>query len=175
MNSNYQYAKTLLDLSKKSETISLIQNQLQSLSYLYNKVPAFRLVFVTKRIDTKKKVEIISNTLKNFNPLIVEFISILIQNNQINNLLNITARFDNMVSSDSKVSKVEITTSEKLNSEEIEYISKAISDKLKTKPKLGIKTDSSMIGGIKLRVGNKIFDNSVSYQIKQLKKTLHNM
>ena len=175
MYSNYQYAKTLLDLSNKSDAISLIQNQLKSVSYLYNKVPAFRLVFVTKRIDTKKKIEIIKNTLKNFNPLIIEFISILIKNNQTNNLLDITTRFDNMASADSNISNVEITTSEKLNNEEIEYISKAISDKIKIKPKLDVKTDPSIIGGIKLRVGNKIFDNSVSYQIKQLKKTLHNM
>ena len=175
MYSNYQYAKTLLDLSNKSDAISLIQNQLKSVSYLYNKVPAFRLVFVTKRIDTKKKIEIIKNTLKNFNPLIIEFISILIKNNQTNNLLDITTRFDNMASADSKISNVEITTSEKLNNEEVEHISKAISDKIKIKPKLDVKTDPSIIGGIKLRVGNKIFDNSVSYQIKQLKKTLHNM
>tara|TARA_B100000029_G_scaffold370994_1_gene364906 strand:+ start:1288 stop:1815 length:528 start_codon:yes stop_codon:yes gene_type:complete len=175
MYSNYQYAKTLLDLSNKSDAISLMQNQLKSVSYLYNKVPAFRLVFVTKRIDTKKKIEIIKNTLKNFNPLIIEFISILIKNNQTNNLLDITTRFDNMASADSNISNVEITTSEKLNNEEIEYISKAISDKIKIKPKLDVKTDPSIIGGIKLRVGNKIFDNSVSYQIKQLKKTLHNM
>ncbi len=175
MYSNYQYAKTLLDLSNKSDAISLIQNQLKSVSYLYNKVPAFRLVFVTKRIDTKKKIEIIKNTLKNFNPLIIEFISILIKNNQTNNLLDITTRFDNMASADSNISNVEITTSEKLNNEEIEYISKSISDKIKIKPKLDVKTDPSIIGGIKLRVGNKIFDNSVSYQIKQLKKTLHNM
>ena len=175
MYSNYQYAKTLLDLSNKSDAISLMQNQLKSVSYLYNKVPAFRLVFVTKRIDTKKKIEIIKNTLKNFNPLIIEFISILIKNNQTNNLLDITTRFDNMASADSNISNVEITTSEKLNNEEIEYISKAISDKIKIKPKLDVKTDPGIIGGIKLRVGNKIFDNSVSYQIKQLKKTLHNM
>ena len=35
--------------------------------------------------------------------------------------------------------------------------------------------DSKLIGGMKLRIGNKIFDNSISYQINQLKKTLHNM
>jgi len=175
MHSNYQYAKTLFDLSKKSDAIALIQNQLKSVSYLYNKVPVFRLVFVTKRIDTKNKIEIISNTLKKFNPLIIEFVSILIQNNQTNNLLDITSRFDNMANSDSKFNNVEITTSEKLSNEEIEYISQSISEKLEIKPKLGIKTDPSLIGGIKLRVGNKIFDNSVSYQIKQLKKTLHNM
>ena len=175
MQSNYKYAKTLLDLSKKSECVSLIKNQLKSISYLYNKVPAFKLVFITKRIGAKNKIKIIKNVLKDFEPLVVEFIIILINNNQTNNLLNIITRFNNMVSTDSNISKVEITTSEKLTETDLEYVSQTICNKLNTTPKINIKTDPDMIGGIKLRIGNKIFDNSVSYQIKQLKKTLHNM
>ena len=175
MQSNYKYAKTLLDLGKKSDCVLLIQNQLKSISYLYNKIPAFKLVFITKRIDAMNKIGIIKNVLKNFEPLIVEFIAILIENNQTNGLLNIITRFNNMVSSDSNISKVEITTSEKLTETNLEYISQTICDKLNATPEINIKIDPNIIGGIKLRVGNKIFDNSVSYQIKQLKKTLHNM
>ena len=175
MQSNYKYAKTLFNLSKKSNCVSLIQSQLKSVSYLYNKVPAFKLVFITKRINPMDKVEIINNVLKKFEPLIVEFISILIQNNQTFNLLDVITRFNNLVRADSNISKVEITTSEQLNDADLEHISQTICNKLNSAPKISIMTDSNLIGGMKLRVGNKIFDNSVSYQIKQLKKTLHNM
>ena len=175
MQSNYKYAKTLFDLGKRSNCLSLIQSQLKSVTYLYNKIPVFKLVFVTKRINTKTKIEIINNVLKNFEPLIVEFISILIQNNQTNNLLGIVAKYNNMVNTDSDISKIEVTTSKQLSDVDSEYISKTIKSNLNTNPEINIKEDHNLIGGIKLRVGNKIFDNSVSYQIKQLKKTLHNL
>ena len=175
MQSNNKYAKTLFNLSKKSNCISLIQNQLKSVSYLYNKVPAFRLVFITRRINSENKVAIMQKALKDFEPLIVEFISILIQNNQTFNLLDVIARFNNLVRADSNISKVEITISEQLNDADLEHISQTICNKLNSAPKISIMTDSNLIGGMKLRVGNKIFDNSVNYQIKQLKKTLHNM
>ena len=175
MQSNNKYAKTLFNLSKKSNCISLIQNQLKSVSYLYNKVPAFRLVFITRRINSENKVAIMQKALKDFEPLIVEFISILIQNNQTFNLLDVIARFNNLVRADSNISKVEITISEQLNDADLEHISQTICNKLNSAPKISIMTDSNLIGGMKLRVGNKIFDNSISYQIKQLKKTLHNM
>ena len=55
MQSSYKYAKTLYDLSKKSDKVDIMQNQLKSVSYLYNKVARFRLVFITKRIDIKNK------------------------------------------------------------------------------------------------------------------------
>ena len=40
---------------------------------------------------------------------------------------------------------------------------------------LKMTVDSSIIGGMRLRQGNKIFDNSISYQLNQLKKTLYNL
>ena len=63
MQNNQQYAKTLFEVSNKADCLKLIQNQLNSISYLFNKVPAFRLVLITKRIDNQNKVNIINNTL----------------------------------------------------------------------------------------------------------------
>ena len=100
---------------------------------------------------------------------------ILIQNNQTNILSDVVSRFNSMVNSSVSSVKVEITTSEKLNDIDLQYISQSIHSTLNTSSTINVKTDSSILGGIKLRVGNKIFDNSVSYQINQLKKTLHNM
>ena len=175
MQSNYKYAKTLFDLSLKANSVSKIKNELKVVAYLYSKVSAFRLVFITKRIDVEKKSNILSNALSNFEPLVVEFILILINNNQTNNLLDIIYRFNNMSNSDSSSKKVEITTANELDNSQLEHIKNAIYSKLGFKPKINKMTDSKLIGGMKLRIGNKVFDNSISYQINQLKKTLHNM
>ena len=78
MQYNKQYAKTLFEVCEKADCIRIIQNQLYSVSYLFNKVPVFRLVLITKRIDNQNKINIIKNTLIKFNPLIVEFLSIII-------------------------------------------------------------------------------------------------
>ncbi len=175
MQSNYKYAKTLFDLSLKTNSVNKIKNELKAVAYLYNKVPAFRLVFITKRIDVEKKSNIIKNALSKFEPLIVEFVLILINNNQTNNLLDVISRFNNMSNADSSSSKVEITTASSLEDSQLEHIQNAIYSKLGFKPKINRMLDSKLIGGMKLRIGNKIFDNSISYQINQLKKTLHNM
>ena len=59
MKNNHKYAKTFFELCKKIDTISSIQNQLQSIVYLFNKVSAFRLVLITKRLNHDQKVDII--------------------------------------------------------------------------------------------------------------------
>ena len=144
-------------------------------NYLFNKVPAFRLVLITKRIDNQNKVNILKNALKMFNPLIVEFLSIIVINNQTNNLLNIISRFNRLVNLQSDIKEIDIITANKLDEQEIQALSQTICNKLNSNPKINTLNDPDLIGGIKLRIGNKIFDNSISYQINQLKKNLHNM
>ena len=175
MQSNYKYAKTLFDLSKQTNSVNKIKNELKAVAYLYNKISAFRLVLITKRINAENKSNIICNALNKFEPLIVEFVLILIKNNQTNNLLDIIMRFNNMCSADSNMNKISVTTASKLNDSQLDNIANIIYSKIGFKPEIDQFTDSELIGGIKLRIGNKIFDNSVSYQINQLKKTLHNM
>jgi len=175
MQNNQQYAKTLFEVSNKADCLKLIQNQLNSISYLFNKVPAFRLVLITKRIDNQNKVNIINNTLTMFEPLIREFLSIIINNNQTNNLLNIISRFNRLVNLRTDIQEIDIITANKLDEVEIQHLSQSICSTLNSNPKINIIKDSNIIGGMKLRIGNKIFDNSVKYQINQLKKSLHNM
>ena len=175
MHNNQIYAKTLFDLCKKNNHVSIIQKQLQTVAYLYNKAPAFRLVLITKRINNKDKINIIVKALNKFDLLLVEFISIIIDNNQISSLLNIITRFNTLVNKSGCINKVEITTANKLDDHDFESIANALSEKLNFKLEISQIIDSKILGGIKLRIGNNIFDNSVNYQINQLKKTLHNM
>ena len=175
MHNNNHYAKTVFDLSQKTGCITKVQNQLISIKYLFTKVPAFRLVLITKRLDAKSKAEIINNTLTMFDALILEFLSILIYDNQIKNLLNIISRFNHMVSANSTINKIDLIVANKLEENEMQTIAESLCKKLSSNPKINIIEDSNIIGGMKLRIGNKIFDNSISYQINELKKTLHNM
>jgi len=175
MNNNYKYAKTFFDICKKTDKVSVIHNQLKSIEYLYNKVPAFRLVLITKRLTSEDKINIISKSLHSFDAMIMEFLSFIINNNHINQLLNIILRFKKMVKSSDQINNIEITTANKLNDEDLESIKNTLGQKLRNVSQINTLIDTDIIGGIKLRIGNNIFDNSISYQINKLKKTLHNM
>ena len=84
MKQNNKYAKTLFDLCLKHNCLELIQYQLKSIAYLFNKTSAFRLALISKRLDNKTKINVVTKALSIFEPLIVEFISIIIKNNLSN-------------------------------------------------------------------------------------------
>ena len=172
---NHKYAKILFDLCKKANNISKIHAQLKLVAYLFNKVPAFRLVIITKRLKNDDKINIIVKSLYLFDLTVIEFVTIIIKNNRINHLINIIDRFNRLVHAHSNMNNIEITTATKLSDEDLQSLSNIIGQKLQISPKINALIDTKIIGGIKLRIGNNIFDNSIHYQINQLKKTLHNM
>ena len=136
MQNNSHYAKTLFNLCIKSNCIRLIQGQLKSIASLFHKVSAFRLVLITKRINNQNKAAIIAKTLTSFNPLVIEFLSIIISNNQSNNLLDIISRFNHLVNLHSSVQDVNIITAHKLEDVEIESLTKSIHSTLILNQKL---------------------------------------
>ena len=93
----------------------------------------------------------------------------------LGSLLNIISKFNRLVNLRSDFKEIDIVTATRLDDQDIQNLSKTIHNKLNSNPKINIINDPNIIGGMKLRIGNKIFDNSVSYQINQLKKSLHNM
>ena len=175
MHNTHKYAKALFNTANKANKITETKKEFQLIANLYKKNSAFRLLFITKKIDSNQKIEIINKVLNMLNPLTLEFLKIIINNNQSNELLKVIKKFNYLSESHLGVNKVDIITATKLSEKALHDLSQTISGILNNSPLINNITDPDIIGGMKLRVGNNIFDNSVNYQINQLKKTLHNM
>ena len=81
-------------------------------------------------------------------------------------------RFEYLVESDSSVIKVRITSHCQLGEEEIQRISSKIYDQLSKRGDVQTEIDPSLLGGIKLRVGNTLIDSSVSRRLHKLRDAL---
>ena len=78
-------------------------------------------------------------------------------------------KFIDLATKELNASKIEVTTAKPVSNEMLQ--------KLFGESKYTIKNivDDSIIGGIKIKHENTIIDNSIIYQLSQLKKTLHNV
>ena len=74
----------------------------------------------------------------------------------------------------SDIKSIDIITAQQMDESYLQSVVQKISNNINTNPDINNIVDESIIGGMKLRIGNKIFDNSINYQLNQLKKTLHN-
>ena len=80
--------------------------------------------------------------------------------------------FDYLLDKNSEVINVQITSSSKLSDDAVQQISSKIENKIQKIIDVETKIDSSIIGGIKLRVGNTLIDGSVSTHLQKIRDTL---
>jgi len=121
-NTSTKYAKALYNSCKDSKSLPTIQKQLYNVEYLFKKVPVFRVILITKRINNEEKQQIIKAALTQFSPIIIEFISIMIKENLSNKLLNIISRFNRLVNMRADLQKIDIITAQKIEKSYLDNI-----------------------------------------------------
>ena len=176
MNKNLRkYAQALYNVSTKNQNSANMGNELNTIYEMYKKVPTFRFVITTKSLTSNQKCNILNNTLHDFNSLVIELLAIIIKDGYSKHLLDIIKYYNKLVSAKSDINNIDLIVAENLDQNFINQLSDSLSKILKTRPKINIINKPEIIGGIKLKIDNKVFDNSISYQLNKLKKTLYNM
>jgi len=164
-----KYYNTLFNLCVKHDNLELIANELKFVKHLIRRESSFRLLFDSKKLTDENKCLIIKNTLNEFHDIVREFLCIIIINKKTKSLLEIINKFLNLADKELGKNKIEIYTADEIPTKDLEKLFQSLNFEIK------IKIDKSLIGGIKIKHENKIFDNSIQYQLNQLKKTLHNL
>jgi F-type H+-transporting ATPase subunit delta len=168
-NQAIKYSNTLFDVSKKYNQLKSITPQLESIKILYKSESSFRLLLESKQIKLDIKKQILASVLESYEDLVKEFIYILLDNKLTNQLVTIINRFFNLASKDLDNTKIEIIAAQNLTKELLESLEKKLNCEIQ------LTVNPNIIGGVQLRQGNKIFDNSIAYQLNQLKNTLYNL
>ena len=86
--------------------------------------------------------------------------------------MKIIKRFDYLLDKESKVVKVQITSSSILSDDEVQRIISKIENNIQKEVEVKTETDESIIGGIKLRVGNTLIDGSIYSHLQKMRDTL---
>ena len=164
-----KYYNTRFSLCVKHDNLELVSNELKFVKYLIRKESSFRLLFDSKKLTDENKCLIIRSTLNEFNDILKEFLCIIITNKKTKSLLEIINKFLNLAKKELSKKKIEVYTTDEVPTKDLQKLFQSLNFEIEAK------IDKSLIGGIKIKHENKIFDNSIQYQLNQLKKTLHNL
>ena len=93
---------------------------------------------------------------------------------QIQLFTDIINKYNQLMNASSKELDVIITSKAELSSDELGSIKTNLSSKLNKQLNIKNNIDDSIIGGIKMRIGNIIIDNSLSNKLMKLKNNLKN-
>ena len=168
-----KYAGALYNIAVQQEDVKEVSGRLNYMWAVLKAVPEFSQLLITRRVSAKNKLAILTYVLGDkISTRVKDLISHLLEDCHFLLLVYIVKRFEYLVETDSSVIKVRITSHRQLGQEEIQRISSKIEDQLSKRVDVQTEIDPSLLGGIKLRVGNTLIDNSVSSRLHKLRAAL---
>jgi F-type H+-transporting ATPase subunit delta len=104
--------------------------------------------------------------------LTLRFLLVLNDKGRLSRLESVVGAFDTLVQEAFGRVEVDVFTAAPLGREQVDDIRRRIHAALNREPVLHPYTDTSMIGGLKLRIGDQLIDGSVATQLRRMRSEL---
>jgi F-type H+-transporting ATPase subunit delta len=167
------YANSLLDLATEQNQAEAIGTELGLIRQVIQENRSFKLFLLDPGISQVERGGMMKRVFgNNLSPLMHNFTGVLNAKNRLSSIGEIADAYDALL--DEKFGKIEVdvTVAQKLSPEELEEVRKKVSAALKKDAVVHQYVDESIIGGLILRVQDKLIDSSVKSQLAAMKEQL---
>ena len=167
------YAAALLDLANESKETDKIAQEFAALRQVLTDNRSFGLYLADPAISQVERNEKLKQIFAaQLSPLMMNFLGVLNQKNRLSSLLEIADAYDDLLSAQQGKIEVDVTVAQKLTPEQLEEVRQRVSTALKKDAVVHQFVDDSIIGGLMLRVQDKLIDASVKSQLAAMKHQL---
>lgn len=168
-----KYADVLLTVSKELNCIPETGKSLRTIVKLVKHEKVIRAFFYTQRINPVEKVNILKSVLGDMvNRVVYEFFALLDGRNENQLLISVATAYEKLQKESLNQINVTSYSIDEIDKETISNIVHGIEKSTGKKVELSTRMDKEILGGLKLRVGNTIFDGTIANQMAKMKKVL---
>lgn len=168
-----RYARALLSIALDEKNVlayKVAMNQLNDYFLQNEEIGEYLKSYFVLEED---KYEIIDKISSQFNlKNLSSFIKLLVKKHRFNNFKYIEYEFNKLANEELNIHSGIVYSTIPLSKEEIALIEEAISQKEKQKVELINKIDKKLIGGVKVTLGDRVYDGSVKNKLEILKSEL---
>lgn len=172
MESTSPFASALFDLSIEEDRLENYYHELTEIKEILKKNDTFLSLLDCQFLTVSERKEIVDKTFASYQTNIRNFLKILIVRHKICFLENIIDEFFEKYYQKIGIQKGKIYSVEKLSEKEIEKIQMTFLEKKKKKVLLENEVDPTLIGGIRVVLGDRIYDGSLKNKLENMKLSL---
>ncbi|WP_181346775.1 F0F1 ATP synthase subunit delta [Thalassobacillus sp. CUG 92003] len=168
-----RYADALFQLGDEHSQLDQFETELRTLRAVLQDNKKFVTFLKHPRISVDKKKQLISEAFQSFSPVIINTLKLLIDRHREEIFPELAEQFIARMNDAKGIAEADVYSVRELGEEEKKQVSTVFAQKLGKKTLLlNNIVDPSLLGGIKLRVGNRIYDGSVSGKLERIERKL---
>ncbi len=135
--------------------------------------PEVRASMSEPRLTDEQRAQVFAGVAKSkLPPAAINFITLLAANDRLLLLPDIARQFADLKNASEGSATAEITSAFEMNDAQVNELVGALERKFGLKLKPNVSIDSSLIGGVRVAVGDQVLDTSVRAQLARMRDTL---
>jgi F-type H+-transporting ATPase subunit delta len=164
------YAESLFDVAKDNGKLDEVHEQLGEIADALDSDRDLQVFFFSPYFSSAEKRDGIGKAVSGAEDELVNFLELLAEKHRMPALFRIRRRFDELWAKENERLSVTVTSAIDLDESVIKEIGAEIERKTGKTIDLSSKVDDSIIGGLVLQVGNRVFDASIRHRLDKLRK-----
>ncbi|SFC21823.1 ATP synthase F1 subcomplex delta subunit [Bacillus sp. OV322] len=167
------YAAALFQIAAEQNLLEKIEEDVRAVKDVFSNEGELLEFLEHPKVTKEAKRDLITASFAGLNTQVLNTLFIMIDRHRADSIAVMAEEFISRANEERSIADAEVYTVRPLTEEEKTEVSAVFAAKVGKKT-LRIKNiaDSSLLGGIKLRIGNRIFDGSVSGKLERLERQL---
>jgi F-type H+-transporting ATPase subunit delta len=169
-----RYASALFDLAKEAGSVATVSADLKSLKTMLAESADLRTLVGSPVFDAEAKGKGLGAIADRagFSDLTRKFLGLLAAQRRASALRDVITAFDALVAAWRGIVAAEVTTAVPLSPAQTSGLAAALRQALGKDPEIETRVDPAILGGIKVRVGSRLYDASLKSKLDSLKFAL---
>jgi F-type H+-transporting ATPase subunit delta len=169
-----RYAQALFDLALDQNALSAVEGELQSLSAALSDSADLRRLIESPAFTAEDKGKgLVAIAVKaKMSMLTAKFLGLLAANGRARDLSLVITSFRQLSAAHRGVVTAEVVSAIPLTAAQSKGIASALRQSLGKEPEISTRVDPAILGGLKVRVGSRLFDASLKSKLDSLKFAL---
>jgi len=169
-----RYAQALFDLAKSQGDASAVEADLKSLKAMRAESADLRTLMGSPLFDSEAKAKGLGAIAEaaRFSATTRKFIGLVAANRRASALPDMIRSFEKLAAEDRGAVSAEVTTALPLTPAQEKALAASLRTALGKDPEIETRVDPAILGGLKVRVGSRLYDASLKSRLDSLKFAL---
>ena len=167
------YARSLLELANEKNQAREIGQELEELAGIIDANPLFASFLSNPAIGEVELGAMVEKVFRGrVSELVMNFMLVANRKGRLGDLRQIASTYSELLDQQSGIVEVDVYVAQKLSDDEMEEVRQKVGAALKREVVLHQYVDESIIGGLVLRLEDRLLDASVRAQLKSIRRQL---
>lgn len=168
-----RYARALFEVAKESQQLDAIEQELQLIEQVFHDNPDFLKLIKHPSVQQQaKKQEIKAIFGGKVSETMLRFLYILVDSDREEELDDIKSYYTGLANKERGLVDAVVTTVEPLSDEKAQALEQTFSELSNKKVRLQNVIDNRILGGIMVKIGDRIYDGSVKGKLVRFERKL---